>query len=61
MKLASPIQWEQLEHARASRIAVYLDPADPFDRDNWASDRAWAIEALGEFRRVFGPVIDQLA
>ena len=51
------LQWEPLEDARASRVAVYLDPADPADRAKWPQYRAWAIKTLGELRRTFsGPI-----
>lgn len=53
------LQWEPLEDARASRVAVYLDPADPADRAKWPEYRAWAVKALGELRRAFsGPIKD---
>ena len=51
------LQWEPLEDARASRAAVYLDPADPADRAKWPEYRAWAVKTLGELRRAFsGPI-----
>ena len=51
------LKWEPLEDARASRVAVYLDPADPADCAKWPEYRAWAIETLGELRRAFsGPI-----
>ena len=51
------LQWEPIDNARASRVAAYLDPVDPADRESWPTYRAWAIEALGELRRVFaGPI-----
>ena len=53
------LQWEPLEDARASRVAVYLDPADPADRAKWPEYRAWAVKTLGELRRAFsGPIKD---
>ena len=55
------LRWEPIENARASRIAVYLDPVDPADRESWPQYRAWAIEALGELRRVFAEPIRNLS
>ena len=55
-----PLQWEELETARASRIAIYLDPADPAMREQWQAYREWAIEAMGELRRVFAEAIGEL-
>ena len=52
--------WEPLEHATASRIATYLDPVNPEDSKSWPRYRAWAIDALGELRRVFAEPIKNL-
>ncbi|MCQ3812758.1 MAG: DUF4268 domain-containing protein [Acidimicrobiia bacterium] len=54
------LQWEPLERARASRIAVYLDPVDPADRDSWPEYRDWAIKTLGELRHAFSARINDL-
>ena len=54
------LQWEPLENAKASRVAAYLDPVDPADRESWPQYRAWAIETLGELRRVFAEPIRNL-
>ena len=54
------LRWEPIENARASRVAAYLDPVDPADRESWPQYRAWAIEALGELRRVFAEPIRNL-
>ncbi|MCY3921048.1 MAG: DUF4268 domain-containing protein, partial [Chloroflexi bacterium] len=57
---ALALQWEPLENARASRVAAYLDPVDPADRETWPRYRDWAIETLGELRRVFAEPIRNL-
>ena len=54
------LQWEPNERARASRIATYLDPADPADRASWPAYRAWAIKTLGELRQAFSAPIKNL-
>ncbi len=54
------LQWEPIEDARASRVAVYLDPADPADRAKWPEYRNWAVETLGELRRAFSDPIKNL-
>ena len=54
------LQWEPLENAQASRVAAYLDPVDPEDRKSWPEYRAWAIDTLGELRRVFAEPIRNL-
>ena len=54
------LRWEPLEDARASRVAVYFDPANPADRANWPEYRAWALETLGELRRTFAARVKDL-
>ena len=54
------LQWEPSPDTRSSRIAVYLDPADPTDRASWPEYRAWAIETLGELRQAFSEPIKEL-
>lgn len=54
------LRWEPLEDARASRVAVYLDPANPADRANWPEYRAWALKTLGELRRTFAAPVKDL-
>ena len=54
------LEWESLEDARASRVATYLDPADPADRENWPSYRSWAVETLGKLRQAFSIPIKNL-
>ena len=54
------LRWEPIENARASRVAAYLDPVDPAARESWPQYRAWAIETLGELRRVFAEPIRNL-
>ena len=55
------LQWEPLEWAQASRIAVYLDSVDPADRDNWPRYRDRAIKKLGELRHAFSAAINSLS
>ena len=54
------LRWEPIENARASRICAYLDPVDPSDRASWPTFRDWAIETLGELRRVCAEPIRNL-
>lgn len=55
--LGPGVSWEPLEDAKASRIALYFGDVDPDDRDAWPTYRAWAIEKLGELRKVLQPII----
>ncbi len=54
------LKWEPLENARASRVAIYLDPADPADRASWPTYRTWAVETLGKLRQAFSVPINEL-
>ncbi len=54
------LRWEPNAAVRFSRIAAYLEPADPSDRSKWPEYRSWGIEALGELRRVFSAPINDL-
>ena len=58
--LGFTLQWEPIENARASRVCAYLDPVDPADRASWPAYRNWAIETLGELRRVFAEPVRNL-
>ena len=55
------LEWEPNEAARSSRVATYLDPADPEDRANWLDYRDWAIKTLGELREAFAAPIKNLS
>jgi hypothetical protein len=56
------LEWERLEERRACRVACYRagaieDPSEKLDEV-----RAWAIDRLLQFKRVFGPRLrDQAA
>ena len=54
------LQWEPSENTRSSRVAVYLNPVDPANRDSWPEYRTWAIKTLGELRQAFSPPIQDL-
>jgi Domain of unknown function (DUF4268) len=45
--------WQELPDKMASRIAVYLDNADPDNQSDWPRQHRWILEQLHAFRRVF--------
>ena len=48
------LDWDPIEIERASRrVAVYLDPADPYQRHKWREYRHWSVETLGKLRDAF--------
>ena len=60
-ELQESLEWERLDNARASRIAVYRDGSidDPIDSLEEIKD--WSIDRLLSFKRVFGPMLADLA
>jgi len=59
--LGPELVWERLDDSRRSRIAVYLDDADPDARSSWPEYRTWAIERLGQFRTTLQPILAAIA
>ena len=57
---ALDLQWEPSEDTKFSRVAAYIDPADPADHRRWPEYRDWGIKALGELRRAFATPIKGL-
>ncbi len=52
-ELGFPLEWEELPARRDNRIAVYLDPADPEDRENWTRQHEWLAKSINDLHRVF--------
>ena len=46
------LSWEELEGIE-SRIAIYLEGADPEDEGDWPRQHEWLAARLNEFHRVF--------
>ncbi len=59
--LARLLQWEEIPEARASRVALYLDPVDPKDHDSWQAYRNFALDGLAGLSEAFRPVIKPVA
>jgi hypothetical protein len=41
-------------------IMLFLDPADPTDREDWPRQHQWLIDTLGAFHATFSPLIKTL-
>ena len=52
-ELGFPLEWEELPDGRDSRIAVYLDPTDPENREDWTHQHEWLAKSLNDMHRVF--------
>lgn len=55
------LQWERLNHRRASRIAVYRHGSIEEEPQALGEIKAWAIDRLLKLKKVFGPRISDLA
>ena len=47
------LDWQELPHAHASRIAISLDGVDPWDENDWQRQHKWLATCLNELHRVF--------
>jgi len=54
-EFGEPLEWERLDDRRASRIAIYRPGSIEQDEQALREIRAWFIDRLLRFKRVFGP------
>jgi hypothetical protein len=55
-EFSEPLSWERMEERRASRVAVYREGTiEEDDEEALKQIRAWAIQKLLTFRKVFSP------
>ena len=59
-ELSETLDWERLDHRRASRIAVVRQGSIEDDQDVLAQTKDWMVDKLFAFKRVFGPMLDEL-
>ncbi len=57
----SALEWERLDNRRASRIAAVRQGSIDDDEGELEETRNWMAEKLLDFKRVFGPRLDELA
>ena len=57
---AEGLEWERLDTARASRIAMYTNGSIDDPEDTLAEIRAWMVDRLLKFKEVFGPRLAEL-
>ena len=60
-ELSESLEWERQEHWRYSRISVSHQGGIDDDPENLKKTREWMIEKLLDFKRVFGPILKELA
>jgi hypothetical protein len=59
-ELGYALEWEELPEGQDSRIASYLNDADPEDRADWPRQHEWLTKRLNDMRRVFGDRVKTL-
>ena len=59
-ELEATLEWERLEHRRASRISIRRPGSIDDDQETLEEIRQWMIDRLLAFRRVFGPRLPEL-
>jgi hypothetical protein len=59
-KLEHTLTWERLDHAQASRIALYQSGSIEDSAATLADTKSWMIANLRQFKMVFGPRIVEL-
>ena len=60
-ELKESLVWQKLDHRTASRISVQRQGSIDDDEETLDELRTWMIEKLVDFKRVFGPRLDELA
>ena len=52
-ELGYELEWQELPAGNSSRIAVFLNDADPGDESDWPRQHQWLATRLNELHRVF--------
>lgn len=60
-KLSESLEWERQDDRRYSRVAVSHEGGIDDDPEKLKETKDWMIEKLMDFKRVFGPMLDELA
>lgn len=60
-QLSESLEWERLDHARASRISVACHGTIDNDEESLKQLRDWMVKKLLAFQQVFGPKLEELA
>lgn len=58
-KVGQELEWERLDDKRASRIAVYRKGSIQSDEEELMDIKAWHIENLLQFKKVFTPLLNK--
>lgn len=58
-QIGAELEWERLEHRRASKIAIYRPGSIDMPKPELEEVRRWAITYLLKFRATFGPLLQE--
>ena len=61
LKLEELLDWERLDDSKASRISVRRQGSIDDNPDTLEELQDWMVEKLLDFKRVFGPKLQELA
>jgi len=59
-EIGTKLEWERLDNKRASRIAIYRPGSIDSEAEELKSIRAWQVEYLLRFKKVFVPLLKTL-
>lgn len=60
-ELSESLEWEKQDDRRYSRVAISHEGGIDDDPEKLKETKDWMIEKLQDFKRVFGPMLDELA
>jgi uncharacterized protein with ParB-like and HNH nuclease domain len=60
MKFGGHFNWDEAPEKKQSRIGIYRDGYDPFDKSSWRDQHAWLLEQLHRFHDTFAPAVKNL-
>jgi hypothetical protein len=60
-ELGFRLDWQELPHRDACRIAYFLEDVDPKDETRWPEFRRWMIDRLHKLERTFRERIRRLS
>ncbi|SDG01003.1 protein of unknown function [Bradyrhizobium brasilense] len=59
-ELGYSLEWQELPEGQDSRIAIFLNDADPSDEVDWPRQLGWLAEHLNGMHRIFAPRVRDL-
>jgi len=59
-ELGYPLEWQELPDGQDSRIAIFLNDADPADEADWPRQLNWLAKRINEMHRVFAPRVREI-